>query len=278
MFITKHFDLPGQRIAYAEAGVESDAAPVILLHGGAVDHRMWTPQLSAFEGRRVIAPDARGHGESSDAGTAYRLTDDLIALLDALELERVVLVGLSMGGGTAVDAALEYSERVAALIVSGCGTSEPDFIDPWSVDIFTRWQSAEQHGDLEAWIEAFMAFTTGPGRARDDVDASVYELVEAMARETIANHLRLDAAGVPIPPTPPTPVAETWQRLPTIRVPALALCGTDDGADHLRMTRRLAHETPCGGFRALPGAHYPNLEAPEAFNDVVRDFLSRHAL
>lgn len=234
--------------------------------------------MNALEGCRVIAPDARGHGESSDAEAAYRLADDLAALLDALEIGRAVLVGLSMGGGTVVDAALEHPDRVTALVVSGCGTSEPDFVDPWSLDLFARWQSAEQSGDLEAWMEAFMAFATGPQRVRDDVEASVYQQVEAMARETIANHLRLDPDGTPIPPIPPTPVTETWERLPTIQVPTLALCGTDDGADHLRMARRLADEAPHGEFVALRGAHYPNLEDPTAFNDVVRGFLARHAL
>lgn len=273
---TQRLELPGQRIAYVEdRGTDHEAAPLVLLHGGAVDHRMWTEQLSAFGERRVVAPDARGHGGSSDAEGAYRLADDVVCLLDSLEIERAVLVGLSMGGGTAVDVALEYPGRVAALVVSGTGTSEPEFTDPWCLDIFAHWRAAEQQGDLEVWIDAFMAFTTGPDRVREDIDRGVWELVETMARDTIENHVRVDAEGVPTPPVPPTPVTGTWERLATVDVPALAVCGAQDGADHLRMGRRLAGEVQNGEFATSPGAHYPNLENPTAFNDLVRDFLSR---
>lgn len=272
-------DLPDHRIAYAEAPAPgAGATPLVLLHGGAVDHRMWAAQLSSFDERHVIAPDARGHGDSSDANAPYRLADDVVALLDALDIESAVLVGVSMGGGTAVDVALEHPGRVAALVVSGTGTSEPVFTDPWCLDTFARWKSAEQQGDLEAWIDAFMAFTAGPGRVREDVEATVWELVEAMARDTVAGHLRVDAQGVPIPPEPPTAVTETWERLPTLSIPVLAACGAQDGADHLRMGKRLASEVQNGAFVTTPGAHYPNLEDPATFDAAVRDFLARHGL
>lgn len=91
---------------------------------------MWTPQLDAFPERRIIAPDARGHGGSSDAEGPYRLADDVVVLMDALGLDRAVLAGVSMGGGTAVDVALEHPDRCAALVVTGTGTSEPGFADP----------------------------------------------------------------------------------------------------------------------------------------------------
>lgn len=275
----QRLDLPDQRISYAEVrATDATGVPLVLLHGGAVDRRMWTGQLSAFPERTVVAPDARGHGGSSDAAAAHRLADDVIALLDGLGIERAVLVGLSMGGGTAVDVALEHPDRVAALVVSGTGTSEPEFTDPWCLDAFAQWKYAEEQGDLEAWIRAFMRFTAGPAREPEDVAPHVWELVETMARETIAGHLRLDARGVPIPPTPPTPVTRTWQRLPTVAVPVLAVCGTQDGADHHAMAHRLASDVQRGEFVTLPGAHYPNLEDPDAFNGMVRDFLSRHRL
>lgn len=272
-------DLPDQRIAYVESGTAGSAAtPLVLLHGGAVDHRLWRDQLGAYGERHVVAPDARGHGGSSDADAPYRLADDVVTLLDALGIERAALVGLSMGGGTAVDVALEHPGRVAALVVSGTGTSEPEFTDPWCVDVFARWQAAERAADLDAWIAAFMEFTAGPHRTRDQVDPAVWSLVETMARETVLNHLKVDANGVPLPPTSPTPVTETWSRLPKIDVPVLALCGEQDGPDHLRMGRRLADEVQQGDFLTVGGAHYPNLEDPAAFDAAVREFLARHDL
>lgn len=269
-------ELPEQTISYTlRPGAEGGRVPLVLLHGGAVDARLWTPQIDAFPERTVVAPDARGHGGSSDATGPYRLTDDLVALLDALDIPRAVLVGISMGGGTAVDTALEHPDRVAALVVSGTGTSEPVFTDPWCLETFRRWRQAEQEGDLDAWIDAFMAFTAGPHRTRDDVDPGVWELVETMARETVAGHLRVDEHGMPIPPAPPVPVTRTWERLGQVEVPVLALCGAQDGPDHRAMGERLARSVAHGDYREVPGAHYPNLEDPEAFGAEVRAALER---
>ena len=270
-----HLALPEQTIAYREAGPAGDGPPLLLLHGGAVDSRMWGPQLDALPGRRVIAPDARGHGGSSDAEAPYRLVDDVIALMDALEIDVAVPIGISMGGGTAVDLALEFPERTAAVVCSGTGTSQPQFSDPWALQAFADWRAAEQGTDAEAWIEVFQRFTAGPHRTRAQVDPAVWELVETMARDTLAQHLRLGPDGLPLPPVPPTPVTETWERLGEITVPVLAISGALDGDDHRAMGERLARSV--GGpsrHVEIPGAaHYPNLEAPEAFNDAVRELL-----
>lgn len=268
-------DLDDQRIAFRETSPAGDGPPLLLLHGGAVDSRLWGPQLDAFPGRRVIAPDARGHGGSSDAEAPYRLVDDVIALLDALEIEVAVPIGISMGGGTAVDLALEAPERVSAVVCSGTGTSRPQFTDPWALQAFADWRAAEQGTDAEAWIAVFQRFTAGPHRTREDVDPAVWDLMDAMARDTLAQHLRLGPDGLPLPPVPPTPVADPWERLGEITVPVLALSGALDGVDHRAMAERLACSV--GGpsrHVEIPGAaHYPNLEAPGAFTAEVRELL-----
>lgn len=270
-------ELADQRITYVDVGPEDPTAPpLLLLHGGAVDTRMWHRQLTAFPDRRVLAPDARGHGGSSDAESPYRLVDDVVALLDALGIEQVVAVGLSMGGGTACDLALEYPARVAGILVSGTGTSDPVFEDPWALQAFADWTAAEQGGDLPGWIDVLLRFTAGPHRTLDEVDPRVRDLVAAMARDTVENHLRTDADGIPLPPEPPTPVTETWQRLERIEVPVLALCGALDGDDHHRNARLLADSVRDGRYIELAGAaHYPNLEAPDAFESEVRELLKQ---
>ncbi|MGO1389639.1 alpha/beta fold hydrolase [Brachybacterium sp. JB7] len=274
--VEHHLDLTDQRIAYVDAGERSSSAPpLVLLHGGAVDKRMWHPQLEAFPGRRILVPDARGHGGSSDAEGPYRLVDDVCAFLDALGIEQVVAIGISMGGGTACDLALEHPDRVAGIVVSGTGTSEPQFSDPWAVQAFADWRAAEQGGDLQAWIDVLQRFTAGPRRTLDQVAPDVVELIGTMARDTVMNHLRLAEDGTPLPPHPPTPVGRTWERLPTVETPVLAVCGALDGEDHRRNARRLAGAVPDGRFVEVPGAaHYPNLENPGAFDHAVRAFLS----
>ncbi|MGP9539327.1 alpha/beta fold hydrolase [Brachybacterium sp. AOP43-C2-M15] len=273
--MTQHLELPDQHIAYVENG-PADGLPLLLLHGGAVDKRSWHPQLTAFPDHRVLALDARGHGESSDAEGPYRLADDVIALMDSLGLERAVPIGVSMGGGTATDLALEHPDRVAALVVIGTGTSEPEFTDPWVLQAFADWKEAEQGTDLDAWIAVLQRFTAGPRRRREDVDPAVWELIDTMARDTVTQHLRFGPDGLPVPPVPPTPVADTWARLPRITAPVLAVDGEFDSGDHRAMGRRLARSV-AGPARyvEIPGAaHYPNLENPAAFDAAVGELLS----
>lgn len=275
--VVHHLDLSDQRIAYYDEGdPASSAPPLVLLHGGAVDKRMWHPQLTSFPGRRIVVPDARGHGGSSDAEGEYRLVDDTLALLDALGLERVVAVGISMGGGTACDLALERPERVAGIVVGGTGTSQPVFTDPWALQSFEDWRAAEQGGDLQAWIDVFQRFTAGPARALDEVDPTVRDLIATMARDTVSSHLRTAPDGTPVPPPAPTVVRNTWERVSDLEVPVLAVCGALDGEDHRANCRRLADAVPDGRYLEIPdAAHYPNLEEPELFGTAVRDLLDR---
>ena len=106
-----------------ESGLES-GLPVILIHGGSMDHRMWDPQVEALStGCRVLAHDARGHGLSACRPSEFSLraaADDLIAILDAAGVERAGFVGHSLGGTISQIAALEHPERVAAFAGIGC--------------------------------------------------------------------------------------------------------------------------------------------------------------
>ncbi|WP_262851518.1 alpha/beta fold hydrolase [Mumia quercus] len=273
-----YLEIADLRVAFLDRDPRTDATPLVLLHGGAVDHRMWAPQLDAFPERRVIAPDARGHGWSSRA-TEARLCDDVVALLDALEIDRAVVAGISMGGATAVDLALEHPDRVAGVVAGGVGTSEPVFEDSWALDLFAQWQRAEAAGDPQAWMAAFMAFVPGPHRTRSDVDPAVWDAVSAMAAHTLSAHVVVDADGTPLPPAKPTGVTDTWARLPHVSVPVLAVVGALDGDDHRAMAERLATLTPRGELVVVEEtAHYPNMERPKEFNRVIADFLASHAL
>jgi pimeloyl-ACP methyl ester carboxylesterase len=253
------------RLAYRDTG---SGDPLVLLHGGFLDHRMWQPQLSAFASHcRVIALDARGHGGSDNATRPFRSTDDVAALLRHLDLGPTVLVGLSMGGGTAVDAALEHPDLVRALVVSGVGTSQPRFTDPWTLDVLNRWRTALAAGDADAWLDAFERFGVGPHRAPGDVDPDVLLQTRRMARHTIAKH----TAGEP---DHLVPVADTWTRAASITVPVLAINGDLDSPDHIAMAELLARTVSDGRTATVPGtAHYPNLERPAAFNEILAGFL-----
>ncbi|MBG0823009.1 alpha/beta hydrolase [Planomonospora sp. ID91781] len=242
--------------------------PLVLLHGGFLDHGMWDDQIPTLARRhRVIAPDARGHGRSANATEPYRLTDDLAALLRHLEAGPAVLVGVSMGASTAVDTALEHPELVGAVVVSGAGTSEPYFTDPWTTRVRARWHAAMAAGDLDASVEAFTLFAAGPHRTLDDLDPGVVGRLRRMTRGTMSKH----AAGEP---DLLVPVRETWERAAGIGVPVLAVNGTADSPDHIGMAERLVRTVADGRAVSVDGAaHYPNMERPALFNEILEGFL-----
>ncbi|MFC9977509.1 alpha/beta fold hydrolase [Spirillospora sp. NPDC127200] len=243
--------------------------PLVLLHGGFLDHRMWDDQIPVFaRHHRVIAPDARGHGRSANATAPFRHTDDLAALLRHLGTGPAILVGVSMGASTAVDTALEHPELVAAIVVTGAGTSEPSFTDPWTVRTWTEWNAAMAAGDLDASVETFTRFAAGPHRSLDDLDPAVVGRLREMTRGTMVKHTADE-------PDWMTPIPDTWERAAKIDVPVLAVNGALDASDHNAMAERLARTVANGRATSIDGAaHYPNMERPDAYDRVLEDFLN----
>jgi pimeloyl-ACP methyl ester carboxylesterase len=242
--------------------------PLVLLHGGFADHGMWDAQIPVFASRyRVIAPDARGHGRSANATVPYRLTDDLAALLRHLDTGPAVLVGVSMGASIAVDTALEHPDLVTAVVVSGAGTGEPYFTDPWTTRALATWHAAMAAGDLDASVEGFMLFAAGPYRSLDDLDPEVVGRLRRMTRETMSKHTRGEVNRL-------VPVRDTWERIAKIDVPVLAVTGALDSPDHIAMAERLARTVAHGRTTSIDGtAHYPHMERPDVFNEILEDFL-----
>ncbi|MBO1417548.1 alpha/beta fold hydrolase [Streptomyces sp. FH025] len=259
------FDSGDGPLAYLDTGT---GRPLVLLHGGLMDHRMWEDQLPALTPEhRVIAPDIRGHGASANASRPFRPADDLAGLLRHLGLGPVVVVGLSMGGGIALDLALEHPELVSALVISGNGTSEPEFQDPWLDEIAAEEARALAEGDVEGWISAFTRLAAGPQRSLGEVDREVVRRLKEMTRGTIAKH-------TPDEPQHLVPVADTWKRLAGITVPLLAVNGGIDSPDHIGMAERVARSVADGRTETVAGTgHYPNMERPEEFNAHLLGFL-----
>jgi pimeloyl-ACP methyl ester carboxylesterase len=252
-------------LAYLDAG---EGLPLVLVHGGFLDHRMWTAQIPAFAvAHRVIAVDVRGHGASANATKPFRPTDDLAALLQHLGVGPAVLVGVSMGAGIVVDTALEHPDLVRALVISGAGTSEPDFQDPWTLGILAEWARTLPVGDVEGWVDSFLLFAAGPHRALADVDQDLVRRQREMALGTISKHT-VDEVDLLVP------VTDTWERAKSIAVPVLAVHGGIDSDDHIRMAERLVRGVADGRSTTIDGtAHYPNIERPELYNEIVGEFV-----
>jgi pimeloyl-ACP methyl ester carboxylesterase len=242
--------------------------PVVLLHGGALDHRLWEPQIAALaRTHRVIAPDLRGHGASPTPTAPFRHVDDLAALLRHLDVGPAAVAGVSLGASVAVDLALEAPELVTELVVSGAGASGAEFRDPATLDMLARWAAAEQAGDRALWTAIFLELGFGVGRPTAGVAPDVLAHVRRMTDDTLDHHVP-DGA-----PVLPTPVPDVAARLSTLRLPVLAVVGLLDSPDHQRMAREVARAAG-GRVVEVPGAgHYPNLEHPELVTGALQAFL-----
>ncbi|MFC7403807.1 alpha/beta fold hydrolase [Georgenia alba] len=260
-------DLADGHLAYSSRG--SGRPPVLLLHGGHLDHRMWDREVEGL-GRRTlaVAPDARTHGRSATARAPFRHCDDVAALVRHLDAGPAVLVGVSMGAGAAVDTALEHPDLVRALVLSGAGTNEPEFSEPWALALLARAEDAIRRTDAAAWVETMLELGVGPGRTLEDVDPTVVQRLRKMLEDFVATHV---GPGL----VPPDHVAGSWQRLPEIQVPVLGVVGALDSIDHQRMCERAVRSVADGrGVVRVDGAaHYPNLEQPAAWDAAVEAFL-----
>jgi pimeloyl-ACP methyl ester carboxylesterase len=251
------------------AGVDQGSGPpVLLLHGGALDHRLWMPQITELaHTHRVVAPDLRGHGASSTPTAPFRHVDDVIALARDLDLGPVTVAGVSLGASVAVDLALEAPELVAGLVVSGAGASGAEFRDPATLDLLARWAQAERDRDRERWTAIFLELGSGPGRPLADVDPGVLAHVRAMVDDTLDHHVP-DGS-----PVLPTPVAGAVARSRELDVPVLAITGLLDSPDHQRMAREVAEAAGGRVIEVARAGHYPNLERPDVFTGALRAFL-----
>lgn len=253
-------------LAYRDTG--GTGAPVVLLHAGFVDHTMWDEQIPVLAREfRVIAPDARGHGRSANASRPFRQADDLAELLHHLGTGPAVLVGISMGAMIAVGTALEHPDLVRALVVSGGGTDESEFTEPWSRQAQATQFQALAAGDIEAWQDASDVWVHGPERPRDAVRPEVYARLRAMRLRTIGKHT-LDE------PSHLVPVENLAARAGRIAVPVLALDGALDAPELRAMAVSVARAAPRGRTTVIDGAaHFPNLDRPEEYTRVVTDFV-----
>lgn len=258
-------DLPAGHLAYDDIG---DGPPVVFLHDGTLDRRVWTRQLSAFDGYRVLNLDARGHGESATPMSAYLRADDVIALLDHLDLPSAYLVGQAMGGTSALDAALDHPDRVGGLVISGCGASDQYWQSPFAVDLLKRQLQAAFRRDTDGYVEMYLRlWVDGPHRAPHQVDPSIRDSCRAMAMHTATHHARPD-------PVLPGRADRPWDRLPTVDCPLLALVGELDCVDVREMIERVVSTVPNAKLEVVPGAgHMINMERPDRFNRAVREFL-----
>ena len=280
-------EVHGVRLAYDEAG---SGPPVVLCHAGIADRRMWTGPFDALAGRcRVIRFDWRGYGESAPATAEHQLHTDLLGLLDALDIDRAVLAGCSVGGAAALDAALAAPDRVAGLVLVGPGLSGHTWPEDMAQPLLDRiaatvpderrkaYREGTNHtvidADVEAVADAHARFwVAGPRRDPDAVDPHVWDTALTMLRQVF----RREWTEHPVEPREPHP--PTSGRLADVAVPTVVVNGLDDVPALHQIADLLTAGIPDAHRIDLPDTgHLAPLERPEQVTAAITDLLRRPA-
>ena len=247
--------------------IDGDGSETLVLVNGLADPKeSWEAQIPAFSERyRVLSYDNRGVGETPTTPGPYttaQMADDLAGLVDALELERFHLVGVSMGGMIAQEYAIAHVGRL--LSASFCCTYP--YPGPFCLRMFSCWRDlVPQLGVGFTQREVILwAFTTDFFEQQEETLKEIEELMAANPQPPEGYLAQLSSIET----------HDTRGRLGAVTCPALTLVGEEDILIYPKLSRRLHDELPSSTWAEVPGGHACLWEFPDEFNRAVLDFLS----
>ncbi|MFD3404810.1 alpha/beta fold hydrolase [Kribbella sp. NPDC058693] len=233
-----------------------DGVPIVFLHPGTGDSRVWDPVVDGLSGRRIVRYDVRGYGRSPLPTAEFSLVDDLVSVLEQLDLQRAVLVGCSMGGGTAISFALTHPDRVHALVLL-CPSVRgfPVLEEP---DLDAQYDELIANRDVDGLVEFGL-----PVWAPTVTDDAVVDQLRAAAPAWFEQGMYLK---------PELPV---YDRLNEIHAPTTVMVGDKDRPIAIASAGAAAARIPGSQFTWLPGAdHYPSLRNPQLIIDAISNYVA----
>ena len=260
-----HFEItPSLKIHYLDHNLH-DSPTVLLLHGLGATGDSWLPQISALveAGYRVIAPDARGFGQSTYPGGGMSISDmatDMATLLQHAEIDSAHVVGISMGGTLALQLALDHAELVNKLmLVNTFASLKPDNASHF---LYFLMRMILVHGlGVPAQADA-VTRRIFPHPEQEELRQQLHDqiiqadprayrgVMRALARFNVAN------------------------RLGEIRAPTLVVTGENDTTVPPQRQRTLTESIPNSRQVVIPDAgHAVTADQYEAFNRVMVDYL-----
>ncbi len=255
----------GVTIAYDVFG-RRDGDPMLLIQGLGADSRGWALQRMTFGRRyRCFAPDNRGVGRSGKPPGPYDLSQmarDALAVLDAEDVDRAHVVGASMGGVIAQIIAVLHPERVRSLVLA-CTACQHH---PWRRELLQEWADEVEAGGMTALGGDGLRWMIGP-RLRKRFGTWLNLLARMLLQQSpepfaAQVHAILDASD------------DLRFELQHVRVPTLVITGSQDALTPIGDAEELAELIPHARLVELRGAaHGLMVEAPNAFNSAVLDFL-----
>ena len=248
-----HLNLNGERIYYTLHRNDPQGMPVALIHGAGENHLSWPMGLRRLPGAIVHALDLPGHGKSAGAGydsiEAYAAW--MAAFADALTLNRVVLIGHSMGGAIAQSFALKYPDRTAGLVL--IATSAKLRVAPQLLEL--------AQNDLAATVDLVMQWAWGP-------------LVPDAIKRLGKQQLLATKPAIMLSDYRACDVFDVRQRLHEVKVPTLIVAGEADQMTPLKHATFMAEQMPWAQLIPVPQAgHMVMLEAEEVVTRAVTEFM-----
>lgn len=262
---THSVELSNTKLNIITAG-EGD--PLLLVHGFPLDHSMWGNQLEALsESYKVIAPDLRGFGKSTSNDETTQMADfakDLAELLDVLGINSSIhLCGLSMGGYISFEFWNLFADRLKSLIL--CDTRAAE--DSEETKENKRYKVAKHVLEFgtEALSEAMMPklFSEASRTENTQIVDSTQNVIQTTLPQSVAAALLGMAKRT-----------DFTDKLGSINIPTLAVCGEFDEITPLDEMKEMAAKMPNCQFATIEGAgHMAPLEKPEVVNQEISNFL-----
>ena len=261
------------RLYYEETG---HGVPILFVHEFASDHRGWEPQIRAFgKTHRCIVYAARGYSPSdvpadTNAYSYRHVMGDAVAVLDHLKIARAHLIGLSMGGYTSLQVALNHPQRVHSLVLAGTGSGSE------------RWYTADFHDHSRQLGDQFeregavaVAKTYGYGASRIPFllkdPRGFAEFATRLAEHDVVGSAHTSRGFQGARPS----LYDFADDIRRLDIPALIVVGDEDDRC-LEPALFLKDTLPAAGLAVLPKTgHAVNLEEPDLFNALTADFLAR---
>lgn len=260
-------NIKANNIIFCYDDIGKGGIPILFIHGFPFDKSMWQPQLEYLKSsNRVIAYDIRGFGKSTDEAGEVSINlfaDDLIKLMDALEISKAIICGVSMGGYIALNAINRFSERFEGLILS-----DTQCIADSAEGRQKRYKTIGEIGEngLSNFAETFVknVFCKQSLENKKEMVEKVKNNILATSPRTVKGTLFA--------------LAERWETcnsLEAITVPTLIICGKEDVLTPPAQSEFMKQNIKNSILHIIDGAgHLPNMEQAEEFNKYLQHFLS----
>ena len=262
------FERNGGVISYRDAG---SGHAVLFIHGHPFDHSMWEPQIQSLRWKyRAIAPDLRGYGQSSvgkeSAVTLEMMAEDLTGLLDHLSVDRVCVVGLSMGGQIAMEFARAFPQRTAAAVFAAT---------------FPQAETAEGVELRNRMADRFLAEGTaiiGTEMIPKLIGRSALKRMPSIASHVYKMICNTDPGGAAAAVRGRAMRRDYRESLKSFSFPCLIVVGTEDSYSPVKDAEGMHAAIPNARLEIFEGiGHMPNLEDEDRFNRLLHEFLETAA-